>query len=256
MFSFGSADYKEYASSHYSGLWTAPALALMSSAMVRAYCHKVIKLSDALQSYAPEKEETSNVHGVRGDFLREGQRRAEATKNVTEVDDGTLAGPATTQSYFIGKLLWTKGLDILLELEDYYKQYTGNYFAIDIYGNGPDQKDIMRAYLGRRNPDLESDVITTTLSLEGGTAAEEAVQSISSLRKARDKLAKIKNTINSVEIPKSFHELRRQPIPSTFPGRVDHATLTAQYKVFINPSVSEGTFFGRMNACIILPRRF
>lgn len=81
-------DYKEYASSHYSGLWTAPALAMISSAMVRAYCHKgrnccetamvapfglfpsshfqysvsVIKLSDTLQTYAPEKECTSNVH--------------------------------------------------------------------------------------------------------------------------------------------------------------------------------------------------
>ena len=37
-----ATDYKEYASAHYSGLWTAPAIALMSSAMVRAYCHKVI----------------------------------------------------------------------------------------------------------------------------------------------------------------------------------------------------------------------
>jgi len=34
------ADYREYAASHYSGLWTAPALAMISSAMVRAYCHK------------------------------------------------------------------------------------------------------------------------------------------------------------------------------------------------------------------------
>ena len=80
-------DYREYASSHYSGLWTAPALAMISSAMVRAYCHKgekllfkvidtlhilvnciandsttVVKLSDTLQTYAPEKECTSNVH--------------------------------------------------------------------------------------------------------------------------------------------------------------------------------------------------
>ena len=54
-------NYKEYASGHYSGLWTSPAIAFLSSAMVRAYCHKVIKLSDVLQTYAPEKEVTSNV---------------------------------------------------------------------------------------------------------------------------------------------------------------------------------------------------
>jgi digalactosyldiacylglycerol synthase len=58
-------NYKEYAAGHYSGLWTSPAIGLMSSAMVRAYCHKVIKLSDTLQTYAPEKECVSNVHGVR-----------------------------------------------------------------------------------------------------------------------------------------------------------------------------------------------
>jgi hypothetical protein len=58
-------NYKEYASAQYHGLWTAPALAVISSAMVRAYCHKVIKLSDVLQTFAPEKEVTSNVHGVR-----------------------------------------------------------------------------------------------------------------------------------------------------------------------------------------------
>ena len=56
-------NYQQYASAHYSGLWTAPAISLISSAMVRAYCHKVIKLSDVLQTFAPEKESTSNVHG-------------------------------------------------------------------------------------------------------------------------------------------------------------------------------------------------
>ncbi len=31
--------------------------------MCRAYCHKIIKLSGALQEFAAEKEVTSNVHG-------------------------------------------------------------------------------------------------------------------------------------------------------------------------------------------------
>jgi digalactosyldiacylglycerol synthase len=41
-----------------------------------------------------------------------------------------------------------------------------------------------------------------------------------------------------LELPKSLHEYRRTPIPAKFPGRVDHATLK-QYKVFVNPSLSE-----------------
>ena len=45
-----------------SGLWTGPAISFLSSAMVRAYCHKVVKLSAALHDYAPEKEVVCNVH--------------------------------------------------------------------------------------------------------------------------------------------------------------------------------------------------
>lgn len=75
-------DYKEYASSHYSGLWTAPAISMVSSAMVRAYCHKVIKLSPVLQTYAPEKEVTSNVHGVRAEFWMEGLERAKRPPHI------------------------------------------------------------------------------------------------------------------------------------------------------------------------------
>jgi digalactosyldiacylglycerol synthase len=36
----------------------------MSAWMVRAHCHSVIKLSAALQTYAPEKEVVCNVHGM------------------------------------------------------------------------------------------------------------------------------------------------------------------------------------------------
>ena len=160
-------NYVEYASSHYSGLWTAPAIRVMSSAMVRAYCHVVIKLSDTLQTFAEEKERTSNVHGVRLDFLTEGYKRARGY-NGTETrgaeDEDVCYSPnvckeevlseekVTSENrdiYFVGKLLWAKGLDKMLELENYYKACTGNFFAIDIYGNGPEEKDIKRAFHGR-----------------------------------------------------------------------------------------------------------
>lgn len=257
-----TTDYKEYASSHYSGLWTAPAIALMSSAMVRAYCHKVIKLSGVLQTYAPEKEAISNVHGVRSDFLLEGIRRAAALlPNDVDYNDQETG---ETHTYFIGKLLWAKGLDIMLELEDYYKQYTGEYFAIDVYGSGPDQKDIMRAFHGRRKKVvalLESRELGNTtegdIDVNGesnsdsddsdGSELAETASSLSSFTffsstrihaKAKKKLAKLKEKIDSVELPKTLHELRRQPIPARFPGRVDHAEAK-DYKVFVNPSVSE-----------------
>lgn len=111
--------------------------------MVRAYCHKVIKLSDTLQAFAPEKEVTSNVHGVRDNFVH-------------------APAPTSDSIYFVGKLLWAKGLDLLLELEDYYKEWTGDYFDVEIYGSGPDQEAIQRAFHGRRN--VESNVLPRTFS--------------------------------------------------------------------------------------------
>ena len=297
-------NYKEYASSHYSGLWTAPAITMVSSAMVRAYCHKVIKLSAVLQTYAPEKEVVSNVHGVRAEFLKEGMRRSQQqldklnTVHVAATTSSNVNNyyhSNTTNSagiYFIGKLLWAKGLDLLLDMEDYYKQCTGSYFPIDVYGSGPEATVIMKAFHGRRgklnnnnnnrtktDKDIEqrdnndkvkknwrriraSQFLGTTLSIFGGSASpfkrkqqtqtlEDDLDSSSSSSsssptdrlanlqdKARERLARIKQTLDSVDLPQTFSELRRQPIPAAFPGRVDHAELK-HHKIFVNPSISE-----------------
>ena len=238
-------NYKDYASSQYHGLWTAPALAIMSSAMVRAYCHKVIKLSDVLQTFAAEKESTSNVHGVRSIFLEEGMRRAESSSQPQRM------------VYFIGKLIWQKGFDIMLDLEEYYKECYGEYFPIDIYGTGGDQKEIMRAYHGRPKKEkagsgevmegaTENDTSPTKVVEISATSDKQGVLSVESMHgKALGKLRKIKHKLQATkgslefDLPKTLYELRRQPIPATFPGRVDHALLTENYTIFVNPSVTE-----------------
>ena len=231
--------------------------------MIRAYCHKVIKLSPVLQSYAPEKEVVSNVHGVRSEFIDEGLRRA----STYQTSQNSYSPAQGTDTYFVGKLLWAKGLDIMLELQDYYKQRTGKYFSIDIYGSGPEQEAIRRAFHGRprrtedgepkkssasRNPSI----LDTTLALFGGNAPnqvndEEEKTEADSIpaslfpvdldfssfetfsERAKERFAKLRQ-----ELPQTFAELRRQPVPAEFRGRVDHAELK-DYKVFVNPSVSE-----------------
>jgi len=270
-------NYVEYASSHYSGLWTAPAIKLMSSAMVRAYCHVVIKLSDTLQTFAEEKERTSNVHGVRIDFLKEGDRRAKTYDNRIEnfvdkkdsnpsivckdgkisSEQGIISPGGNADAYFIGKLLWAKGLDKLIELENYYKGCTGRYFPIDIYGNGPQEKEIKKAFRGRsslstslrnyRRDFLENDLQDDEVSLTVDTMEERLwsnstfstnMAKISKRIQATTKTIKSTTEFMELELPKTLHELRREPIPGSFPGRVDHASLT-DYKVFVNPSKSE-----------------
>ena len=162
-----------------------------------------------------------NVQGVRSEFIEEGIRRSEAT-----LHQGIVGATSTKDShkvYFIGKLLWAKGLDKMLELEEYYRQYTGEYFPIDIYGSGPESKDIQRAFHGRqRESKGEADSLRDL--------AHRSLQELAQLQ-----LAKLKETIPL----RTFAEFRKDPVPATFPGRVDHATLKEEYTVFINPSLSE-----------------
>jgi glycosyltransferase involved in cell wall biosynthesis len=286
----------------------------MSAAMIRAYCHKVIKLSDVVQVFAPEKEVTTNVHGVRQEFIAPPNQpltfdsnsmssKAASTTNCTRQSESRLQ----TQVYFIGKLLWTKGLGILLEYEEYFKQVTGEYFAVDIYGSGPDQNEIARAYLGRwmnnNNGDEDTTSSSTKIDVESVSKnlfvklfawinrgrrsyrklnrkkpittediykdvlevmetlpikARESLENLpSQARDALDKLAgdiskakksakrfprkarRALNDLSTTTIPRNFYELRRQPIPASFPGRIDHAKLKSSYKIFVNPSVSE-----------------
>ena len=307
-------NYNQYATQHYSGLWTAPAIRIMSAAMIRAYCHKVIKLSAVLQEFAPEKEVTMNVHGVRHEFLlrEHDEDDSEATKDESSsLDD---EGQGQTEVYFIGKLLWTKGLDILLELEECYRKRTGEYFPVDIFGSGPDQDSISRAFhrerkappkqrrkernrqkwrngdsfdnlftraftwanrrRSRRGKSTYSSPITAVRNLYNDMTAvldlaSKSTQTTASSvndtmvqisdglvgTKGRRKsirsrapqkmeqlaldLSQFKMRIEGSLMPSLLWEFGRKPIPSKFPGRVDHAELKNSHKIFVNPSVSE-----------------
>jgi glycosyltransferase involved in cell wall biosynthesis len=316
-------NYDQYATQHYSGFWTAPAIRLMSAAMIRAYCHKVIKLSDVVQVFAPEKEVTMNVHGVREEFLVTPDTQPSfldtplvTTTRSTNCNHSESMVPSAPM-YFIGKLLWTKGLDLLLEYEEYYRQVTGDYFPIQIYGSGPDQEEMIRAYHGRwwKQQDRDNlkkkdgidrfsrnvlvrlfawansrrgirktlqqqplqnrkrrkwmvsneekiyqdvmDIIESIPdkvreSLESlpsqaresfDQLSEDVIKAQKSVKrlpaKARRALNQLVQDLSTTPIPKSLYELRKQPIPAGFPGRVDHAELKNRHKIFVNPSVSE-----------------
>jgi hypothetical protein len=190
-------NYKAYVSQHslLSNMLTAPLVGVMSAFMVRAYCDKVIKLSDVLQEYAPEKQVTCNVHGVRQAFL-------------------SVDMPTGSKVYFIGKLLWAKGLDKLLELQAYYKKHTGDYFEMTIYGSGAEADEIQQAFLGTDSTSTDEPMALSSSSLSYAA------------------LSKYYYYSNSWNVS-------RQPLPVSFPGRQDHATLSTDYKIFVNPSVTE-----------------
>eukprot|EP00574_Skeletonema_japonicum_P012376 CAMPEP_0201720200 /NCGR_PEP_ID=MMETSP0593-20130828/5211_1 /ASSEMBLY_ACC=CAM_ASM_000672 /TAXON_ID=267983 /ORGANISM="Skeletonema japonicum, Strain CCMP2506" /LENGTH=854 /DNA_ID=CAMNT_0048210807 /DNA_START=65 /DNA_END=2629 /DNA_ORIENTATION=- len=138
-------NYEEYARQYGIGasLIAAPAIGALSALTMRAYCHQVIKLSNTLPSFAPGKECTCNVHGVRREFLEDG--------GGSTADNGDKLDSETSPVYFIGKLVWAKGFDVMIELQELFRKKTGDYFKIDIYGGGPDETAITRAFHGRNH---------------------------------------------------------------------------------------------------------
>ena len=142
-------NYEAYARQYGVGasLIAAPAIGAISALTIRAHCHQVIKLSDTLPSFAPGKECTCNVHGVRREFL-EGK-----PIDYGHLDDNTEdeSDEAPSAVYFIGKLVWAKGFDLMLDLQDIYRKKNKEYFAIDIYGSGPEETSIARAFHGRNH---------------------------------------------------------------------------------------------------------
>lgn len=144
-----------------TSLVTAPALNALSSLVVHAHCHKLIRLSATLPSFDAKKEITCNVHGVRSEFLdapttatttktesaKHEEQKQEEDDEQQQHNDPNDVPPSPV--YFVGKVIWAKGFDHMLEVQEAYKEMTGAYFAMDVYGTGDDMKSIQRAFFGR-----------------------------------------------------------------------------------------------------------
>jgi digalactosyldiacylglycerol synthase len=107
--------------------------------MCRSHCHRVIKLSGTLGRFAPEKELVENVHGVRASFLETGEEVRKRLESHTATKDPVFGAEAEPSIYFIGKMLWSKGLGSLMELLKYAEESAGIRVHIDMYGGGPDK---------------------------------------------------------------------------------------------------------------------
>jgi digalactosyldiacylglycerol synthase len=107
---------------------------LLCSWMCRAHCHRVIKLSGTLDKVAPEKELVENVHGVRFTFLDVGEK----VRDMLRSSDSVFNADADPKVYFIGKMLWSKGLSSLMELLKYAEESANLKVSVDMYGGGPD----------------------------------------------------------------------------------------------------------------------
>jgi hypothetical protein len=118
-------NYLEYCKA--SGIFGAQyafAFSVLNQWVCRSYCHRVIKLSDALQDFPLSV--TCNVHGVRDRFLEIGRSRNRF--------------PFQRGAYFLGKVLWAKGYRELINLmeDHYYHSGRTEPLPIDFFGSGTD----------------------------------------------------------------------------------------------------------------------
>lgn len=94
----------------------------------------MIKLSGTLDPLAPEKELVENVHGVRRAFLDYGRNLTTRLLSSPEGKNLPVFGPdiENPKIYFIGKMLWSKGLALLIDLLKYAEDSAGLSAKIDM----------------------------------------------------------------------------------------------------------------------------
>ena len=112
--------------------------------VTRIHCHKVVKLSDAVQDLP--RQTTEFVHGVADSFLSVGEKKS--------VMRGDGAPRFSKGAYFLGKCVWAKGYTELIDLLSQNKEKLGGDVSVDCYGTGEDLNDV-KMEAQKRNLNLE-----------------------------------------------------------------------------------------------------
>ncbi|KAG5556424.1 hypothetical protein RHGRI_006873 [Rhododendron griersonianum] len=124
-------NYLEYIKREKNGAIQAFFVKHINNWVMRAYCHKVLRLSAATQDLP--KSVVCNVHGVNPKFLKIGE------KVDAERERGEQA--FTKGAYFLGKMVWAKGYRELIDLLAKHKKDLDG-FDLDVFGNGEDAHEV------------------------------------------------------------------------------------------------------------------
>ena len=138
-------NYLDYARREEHGNLKAAILRGVNGWVCRVHCHKVIKLSDAVQRLP--RQCTEFVHGVSPRFLEVGAQKAADAKaarsgsaEASSSGASTAATPWHGGAYFLGKVVWAKGYTELLDLLEQHKAKHGRDLQMDVYGSGDDSR--------------------------------------------------------------------------------------------------------------------
>jgi len=147
-------NYLEYVKREENGDAKEKALRFINQLVCRSHCHKVVKLSGAVQDLP--RSEICNVHGVGPRFLRIGkelaQRSAQREQQEAQAQaQGQPQLPAEEAPsmfgkgvYFLGKVVWGKGYTELLDLVEKHNSESETKLSLDVYGDGDDLSEVKR----------------------------------------------------------------------------------------------------------------
>lgn len=163
-------NYLDYARREENGALKAFMLRMVNNWVCRAHCHKVVKLSDAVQDLP--RQCTQFVHGVSPKFLEVGAAKARAATQAAENAAAAAAAAVSPQNalaslsmpgssggvhsngagamstppvwpqgaYFLGKVVWAKGYTELLDLMEKHHAKGNAPVQMDIFGTGVDKQ--------------------------------------------------------------------------------------------------------------------
>ena len=240
-------NYLEYARLEQHGEVKEAAMRFVNSWVSRMHCHKIIKLSDAVQDFP--RSETMNVHGVSPVFLEVGRRKATAAAQASAAENDPDAAAAQAVGRTVGRALASLGARAERREERRRKKKSetkaGKEGRLD-EKNARDWDSVDDAPTPEAiHPSRE--VFNKGCYFLGkvvwGKGFHELLQRVEEHNKSEDG-ASFPLELDVYGSGEDFSDVSRtsaaKNLPLTFKGRADHASdQMHDYKVFVNPSLSD-----------------
>jgi len=221
-------NYLEYARLEEHGAVKEAAMRFVNSWVSRVHCHKIIKLSDAVQDFP--RSETVNIHGVSPVFLEVGRRKAFATAAATAAENDPDSAAASAMGRTVNNLIRSFG------------------------AKRDRRRSEERAREGKPPPAPEPEKIrpSTEVFSKGcyflgkvvwGKGFNELLRRVEEHNTSEAGVAhplKLDVFGTGEDFDDVTTSARQKGLPLEFKGRMDHASESMHdYKVFINPSLSD-----------------
>ena len=226
-------NYLEYARLEKHGEMKEKAMRLVNAWVSRVHCHKIIKLSDAVQEFP--RSETVNVHGVSPVFLEVGRRKATAAAQASAAEHDPDAAAAQAMGRTVSNVLASLSARS-------HRREESRRAKNGASGSSPEKRSPSPEVIHPSNEVFHKGCYFLG-KVVWGKGFHELLRRVDEHNTSADgaKYPLQMDVFGSGEdLDAVMRESREKGLPLTFRGRADHASdQMHDYKVFINPSLSD-----------------